>query len=44
MVIDNAIVWYGGIDILGRSYNDNSLIRILDEVLVNELIGVITES
>ncbi|MDY0315996.1 MAG: DEAD/DEAH box helicase family protein [Bacteroidales bacterium] len=44
MVIDNAIVWYGGIDILGRSYNDNSLIRILDEVLANELIGVITES
>ncbi len=43
MVIDNAIVWYGGIDILGRSYNDNSLIRILDEVLANELIGEIAE-
>jgi len=44
MVVDNTIVWYGGIDILGRSYNDNSLIRILDEVLANELIGEITDS
>lgn len=43
MVVDNVIVWYGGIDILGRSYNDNSLIRIEDESLANELIGEITE-
>lgn len=43
MVVDNTIVWYGGIDILGRSYNDNSLIRIQDEVLANELIGEIAE-
>lgn len=43
MVVDNVIVWYGGIDILGGSYNDNSLIRIQDEALANELIGEITE-
>ena len=43
MVVDNTIVWYGGIDILGRSYNDNSIIRIQDEALANELIGEIAE-
>lgn len=43
MVVDNVIVWYGGIDILGKTYNDNSLIRIEDESLANELIGEITE-
>ena len=43
MVVDNVIVWYGDINILGRSYNDSSLIRIKDEVLANELIGEITE-
>jgi len=43
MIIDNKIVWYGGIDILGGSYDENSLIRIEDEELANELIGVITE-
>lgn len=43
MVVDNVIVWYGGIDILGGSYNDNSLIRIQDETLANELIGEITK-
>lgn len=43
MVVDNVIVWYGDINILGRSYNDSSLIKINDEVLANELIGEITE-
>ncbi len=43
MVIDNTIVWYGGIDVLGGSYNDNSLIRIQNEALANELIGAIAE-
>ena len=43
MVVDNVIVWYGGIDILGGSYSDNSLIRIQDETLANELIGEITK-
>lgn len=44
MVVDNVIVWYGDINILGRSYNDSSVIRIKDEVLANELIGEITEA
>ena len=44
MIVDNKTVWYGGIDILGGSYNDNSLIRIEDEDLANELLGVISES
>lgn len=44
MIIDNKTVWYGGIDILGGSYDDNSLIRIEDEELANELLGVISES
>ena len=43
MIIDNRIVWYGGIDVLGGSYGENSLIRIEDEELANELIGVIAE-
>ena len=43
MVVDNTTVWYGGIDILGGSYKDNSLIRIQDEALANELIGEINE-
>lgn len=42
MIVDNKTVWYGGIDILGGSYDDNSLIRIEDEELSNELVGVIT--
>ncbi len=42
MIVDNKIVWYGGFDILGGSYDDNSLIRLEDEELANELVGVIT--
>ena len=44
MIIDNKTVWYGGIDILGGSYDENSLIRIEDEELANELVGAISES
>jgi len=44
MVVDNVVVWYGDINILGKSYNDSSLIRIKNEVLANELIGEITET
>lgn len=44
MIVDNKTVWYDGIDILGGSYDDNSLIRVEDEELANELLGVITES
>ncbi|WP_373481498.1 hypothetical protein [Acetobacterium sp.] len=43
MIIDNRIVWYGGIDILGRSLNEQSLIRIDNEALANELTGIIYE-
>lgn len=42
MVVDNKIVWYGGIDILGENYNDNSIIRIQNESLANELIGALS--
>lgn len=44
MIVDNKTVWYGGIDVLGGSSDDNSLIRIEDEDLANELLGVISES
>lgn len=44
MIVDNKTVWYGGIDILGGSYDENSLIRLEDEELASELLGVISES
>jgi len=43
MIIDNKIVWYGGVDIFGGSYDENSLIRIQNEELANELLGTISE-
>lgn len=43
MIIDNRVVWYGGIDILGRCLNEQSLIRIDNEALANELTGIIYE-
>lgn len=43
MIIDNRIVWYGGVDIFGGSFDENSLIRIQSEELANELLGTITE-
>jgi putative ribosome biogenesis GTPase RsgA len=43
MIIDNIIVWYGGVDIFGGSFDENSLIRIQSEELANELVGTITE-
>lgn len=43
MIVDNKTVWYGGINILGGSYEDNSIVRFLNEELANELIGVISE-
>lgn len=43
MIIDNTIVWYGGVDIFGGSFDESSLIRIQSEELANELVGTITE-
>lgn len=43
MIVDNKIVWYGGVDLLGRNYEDNSIVRFINEELANELIGVISE-
>jgi hypothetical protein len=43
LIVDHKIVWYGGIDIFGGSYDDNSLIRVQNEELANELVGVIME-
>lgn len=42
MVIDNKIVWYGGVDILGGRRGESSLIRIENEELANELFGAIS--
>lgn len=36
-------IWYGGIDIFGGSYDDNSVIRVQNEELANELVGAIEE-
>lgn len=41
MVIDDDVVWYGGIDILGMNRREESLIRINNEELGNELIDII---
>jgi len=43
MIIDNNIVWYGGLDIFGGSLEESSLIRIQNEELANELHGIISE-
>lgn len=43
MIVDHKIVWYGGIDIFGGSYDDNSLIRVQNEELASELVGVVME-
>ena len=42
-VIDQAIVWYGNIDILGREIKDTSMIRIENSVLASELLEGIVE-
>lgn len=42
-LIDNIVVWYGGVDILGGNYKDNSIIRIQNEALANELMGAIIQ-
>lgn len=39
MIIDQSIVWYGDISILGRSCGEGSMIRIQNELLAHELMG-----
>jgi superfamily II DNA or RNA helicase len=41
MIIDHELIWYGGVDILGENRNEESIIRIINEELGNELIGII---
>ncbi|MDW7670533.1 MAG: DEAD/DEAH box helicase family protein [Bacillota bacterium] len=43
MIIDNRIVWYGGVDILGGGFNEGSMIRLQNEELAHELMGAISE-
>jgi hypothetical protein len=38
------IVWYGGIDPFGGSYEDESIMRIKDADIAAELFGVIMDS
>lgn len=40
-IIDNRIIWYGNIDIFGYNFKDRSIIRINDEALANEFIGIV---
>ena len=43
MIVDQSIVWYGDISILGGSYGEGSMIRIQNELLANELMGAISD-
>ncbi|QUI22062.1 hypothetical protein HZI73_07005 [Vallitalea pronyensis] len=44
MIIDDKIVWYVGIDILGANRSEESLIRIINEELGNVLIDIIEQN
>jgi superfamily II DNA or RNA helicase len=44
VIIDQMIVWYGGIDPFGGSYEDDSIMRIKDADIAAELFGVIMDS
>lgn len=43
MIVDQTVVWYGDISILGGSYGEGSMIRIQNELLANELMGAIID-
>lgn len=43
-VIDKNIVWYGGINVLGFSSEEDNVIRVLDKKLADELILVLNKS
>jgi superfamily II DNA or RNA helicase len=38
-IIDNEVVWYGGVDLLGGNRDDVSVVRIISSELANELQG-----
>lgn len=42
-IIDNEVVWYGGVDLLGGNRDEVSVVRIISSELANELQGVIEE-
>jgi superfamily II DNA or RNA helicase len=41
-IIDEKILWYGGIDFLGGHVGEESLIRLEDEELANEFMGILS--
>ncbi len=43
-VLDNEVVWYGGINLMGSNRIEDSIIRIESSELGNELLGVIEEA
>ena len=43
-IVDNEIVWYGGIDILGMNRKEESMIRIINEELGDKLINLIEKN
>lgn len=41
MMMDKKVIWYGGMDLLSDKYGNESIIRIKNETLANEMIGVL---
>jgi len=41
MMVDNKVIWYGGMDLLSDKYGNESIIRVKNETLANEMIGVL---
>lgn len=41
MMVDNKVIWYGGMDLLSDKFVNESIIRVKNESLANELIGVL---
>jgi len=40
-VIDRSTVWYGGINVLGYASEDDSMIKVVDSNLADELLGIL---
>ncbi|MBR0575058.1 DEAD/DEAH box helicase family protein [Proteiniclasticum sp. BAD-10] len=43
-LIDRHLVWYGGLDLLATTFEGDTVIRVKDEVLANEIIGELMRS